>query len=121
MIITEQENPSPGGVVANTVHLTDGSGEQTTESTGQRSRGEEESVPLLNLITLVPPIGGNRLEVRNRMGRSMDQHSNEVGAPREDGSLEDAQEEASGEEAAQVADKSLADSDKTETEHHDRH
>ena len=63
VIVTEYENPSPGGVMGNTIHLTDGSGEQTTESTGQRSGGKEESVAFLDLITLVPPIGRSRSDV----------------------------------------------------------
>jgi len=62
-VVTEQENPSPGRVIGNTIHLTNGSGEQTTESTGQRSGGKEESVTFLDLITLVPPIGRSRSEV----------------------------------------------------------
>ena len=49
--------------MGNTIHLTDGSGEQTTESTGQRSGGKEESVAFLDLITLVPPIGRSRSDV----------------------------------------------------------
>ena len=63
MVVTKQENPSPGGVAPNTLHLTDGSGEQTTESASQRSRGEEESVTLLDLITLVPPVRRSLSEV----------------------------------------------------------
>jgi len=97
----EDENPSPSRVVGNAVHLADAGGEQTTESTSQRSGGKEEGVSLLDLITFVP-------------------HGNEVRTSREDGSLEDAQEEASSEKTAQAMNKSLHDSDETETEHHKR-
>lgn len=55
------------------------------------------------------------------MGGLIDEHSNEVGASRKDGSLEDTQEEASSEEATQTADEPLHDGNETEAKHHDRH
>jgi hypothetical protein len=56
----EDEDPRPGGLAANSVHIGDAEGEQATEGTRDRGGGEEDRGANTKLGALVPAVGGTR-------------------------------------------------------------
>ena len=88
----DDEDPAPGEVAAQAVHVGQGGGEQAAEGAGQRGRGEEEGEALLGLRALVP-------------------HADQVEAAGEHAGFGEAEEEARRPEALDGADEALADGD----------
>ena len=96
--LTQDEDPSPAMVSPDAVHLPDRAREQAAECAREGRGRVEEREALLRLLAAVP-------------------HRDHVAAPGEEARLCEPEEEARGDESAEVLREALEDGDEPEDEH----